>query len=70
MYAKIDLLRYSAWAMKSLSEGQRPNVKVYLKEEGAITFGESRPLFGLAKGWVEVPQGSCICLNLAGRPAK
>jgi hypothetical protein len=65
MYAKINLLRYSAWATKSLAEGQRPDLKVFLKEEGAITFGETRPLFGLARGWVEVPQGSCILLKLA-----
>ncbi len=64
MYAKINLLRYSAWATKTLAEGRLPDLKVFLREEGAITFDESRPLFGLAKGWVEVPPGSCIRLNL------
>ena len=64
MFAKVDLLSFSAWAVKTLAQGQKPDVKEYLKEEGAFTFGETRPLFGLAQGWVEVPQGSCIKLNL------
>lgn len=52
MFAKVDLLSFSAWAVKTLAQGQRPDVKEYLKGEGAFTFGETRPLFGLAKGWV------------------
>ena len=64
MFAKVDIISFSAWAANTLAQGQIPTVKEYLKEEGALTFGESRPLFGLAKGWVEVPPGSCIKLNL------
>ena len=65
MYAKVDVFRFSAWVTKTLAQGQRPDVKVYLKEEGALTFAESRPYFGFVKGWVEVPSGSCIVLKLS-----
>lgn len=64
MFAKVDFLRFSAWVVQTLAQGQKPDVKEYLKEEGATSFGDSRPMFGLAQGWVEVPQGSCIKLNL------
>jgi len=64
MYAKVDVVRFSSWAASTISQGYKPDVKVYLKEVGAITFNETRPMFGLAMGWVEVPQGSCIKINL------
>lgn len=64
MYAKVDCFCFSAWVAKTLAKGQRPDVKVYLKEEGVLTFNENRPIFGFLKGWVEVPPGSCITLHL------
>lgn len=64
MFAKVDLLRFSAWATKTLAQGQQPDIKIFLKEQGAITFAEVRPYFGFLKGWVEVPKGSYIKLNL------
>jgi len=65
MYAKIHLSSFSAFAFKALANKQTPDMREYLKTVGAITFAESRPMFGLALGWVDVPEGSCIRLQLS-----
>jgi len=62
MYAKIEISRFSAFALKAIANGHAPDMRVYLKSVGATSFAFSRPMFGLAMGWIDVPKGSCITL--------
>jgi len=62
MYAKIGLFRFYGWAVTSLVHVRIPTLKRYLKDVGATKFNVTRPFFSL--GWVKIPTGSCVTLNL------
>ncbi len=65
LYAKINLMDYSVYVAKSFWDSPSDPLKAYLREVGAEKFTFENPsFFGRILGWVEVPGGTCLKINL------
>lgn len=65
LYAKINLMDYSVYVARSFWESPSDPLKAYLRDVGAEAFTFENPsFFGRILGWVEVPGGTCVKINL------
>lgn len=66
LYAKVNTVDYTAWLVKSFWDTSSPDtLSKYLREVGAQAFTYEHPsFFGRLRGWMEVPEGVCVKINL------
>ena len=65
LYVKVNTVDYSAWLVQSYWGNNEDGIKDFLRENGVEAFTFKHPsFFGRLQGWMEVPQGSCVKVNL------
>jgi hypothetical protein len=66
LYAKVNTVDYTAWLVKSFwNTSSDDSLRMYLREVGANAFTYQHPsFFGRLQGWMEVPEGMCVKINL------
>jgi hypothetical protein len=66
LYAKVNTVDYTTWLVKSFWRGSSDDsLRAYLRDVGVEAFTYEHPSFlGRLSGWMEVPEGVCLKLNL------
>ena len=66
LYVKVNTVDYTAWLVKSFWDSTNPDsMRMYLRDVGADAFTFAHPsFFGRLQGWMEVPEGVCVKINL------
>lgn len=67
LWVTISPGELAKWGLERMRNGKDADLKIFLREIGASKFQTQTPSFltMLWQGWVEVPQGSCVKLNLS-----
>lgn len=55
------------WGIERIRDGKDADLKQFLREVGVSKFQTRAPSFFMMlwQGWMEVPEGSCVKLNLS-----
>ena len=65
LFAKINLVDYTRFMARTFWSGSEDPLREFLRTEGAEAFSYEHPgFFGRVQGWIEVPEGACVVLNL------
>jgi len=67
LYAKVNTVDYTRWLVKSFwTNSSAETLREYLRDVGAQAFTYQHPtFFGRIQGWMEVPEGVCLKINLS-----
>jgi hypothetical protein len=67
LYVKVNTVDYTAWLVKSYwGSSNHDSLRVYLRDVGVDAFTYEHPsFFGRLQGWMEVPEGVCVKINLS-----
>jgi hypothetical protein len=67
LYVKVNTVDYTAWLVKSFwGSSNQDSMRAYLRDVGVDAFTYEHPsFFGRLQGWMEVPEGVCVKVNLS-----
>jgi hypothetical protein len=67
LYVKVNTVDYTTWLVKSFwSASTNDSMRIYLRDVGVDSFTYAHPsFFGRLRGWMEVPEGVCVKINLS-----
>jgi hypothetical protein len=67
LYVKVNTVDYTTWLVKSFWENSSgDSLRAYVRDVGVNAFTYEHPSFlGRLKGWMEVPEGVCVKINLS-----
>jgi hypothetical protein len=67
LYVKVNTVDYTAWLVKSFwGNSSQDSLRAYVRDVGVDAFTYEHPsFFGRLQGWMEVPEGVCVKINLS-----